>query len=41
MSVVVNGGQTKMDTIAGLGFSLGVFIIGLILVLFMKEEKNR
>ena len=30
-----------MNTIAGLGFSLGLFLVGLVLILFMKEEKNR
>ena len=41
MSVIVGNGDTKYHTIGGLGFSLALFVVGLVLVLFMKEEKNR
>lgn len=40
MSILVDG-ETKMGTVNGLIFTLCVFILGLVLVLLMKEEKNR
>jgi len=41
MSVIVNGGKSKMNTVGGLVLSLGMFLVGLVLIIFMKEEKNR
>jgi hypothetical protein len=41
MTLLVGNGDDKIDTIKGLAFSLGMFLLGLILILFMKEEKNR
>ena len=40
MTIIVQG-ETKTQTLGGLAFCLGVFLIGLALVWFMKEEKNR
>lgn len=40
LSVIVQG-DSKAQTAGGIGFCFGIFIIGLVLVLFMKEEKNR
>lgn len=36
MSFIVDGGKSKVNTIGGLAFSLGLFLIGLLLVFFMK-----
>ena len=40
LSLIVQG-QTKGQTLGGLGFCLGIFIIGLVLTFLMKEERNR
>lgn len=40
MSILVDG-DTKMGTFKGLIFTLGMFVIGLILTIFMKESLNR
>lgn len=37
MTIIVAGGKSKMNALGGFGFSLGLFLIGLVLVLFMKE----
>lgn len=40
LSLIVQG-ETKSQSAAGLGFCFGVFLIGLGLVYFMQEERNR
>lgn len=40
LTVIVEG-ETKMQTLGGLAFCFGMFLVGLILLWFMKEEKNR
>jgi MFS-type transporter involved in bile tolerance (Atg22 family) len=40
MSALVDG-ETKRGTVNGLIFSLSLFVVGLISVLIMKEEKKR
>jgi len=40
MSLIVQG-EKKSQSAEGLGFCLGVFLLGLVLIYFMKEEKNR
>lgn len=34
-------GQSKGQTAGGIGFCFGMELLGLILIYFMKEEKNR
>lgn len=36
MSLIVKG-RSKYETLGGLGFCAGVFLVGLILILLMKE----
>ncbi len=40
LSLIVQG-ESKGQSAGGLGFCFGVFLIGLLLVWFMKEELNR
>lgn len=40
MSMIVKG-ESKEQTLGGLGFCAGMFILGMILVFLMKEIKNR
>lgn len=40
MTLIVQG-ESKGQTGGGLGFCFGIFLIGLALIWFMKEEKNR
>jgi FLVCR family feline leukemia virus subgroup C receptor-related protein len=40
MSLLIDG-ETKMGTVKGLIFSFSMFLLGLICILFMNEEKNR
>lgn len=40
MTMIVQG-ETKGQTLAGLSFCFGVFLVGLVIIWFMKEEKNR
>lgn len=40
MSAMVDG-ETKRGTVNGLIFSLSLFVVGLICILFMKEDKRR
>ena len=40
LSLIVQG-KSKAQSAGGLGFCFGVFLIGLLLVWFMKEEQNR
>ena len=40
LSVIVKG-EKKSQTLGGLAFCLGVFLLGILLVLMMKEKLNR
>ena len=40
LSLIVQG-QTKAQSAEGIGFCFGMFLVGLVLVFFMKEEQNR
>lgn len=40
LSLIVRG-ENKGESAGGLGFCFGVFLIGLVLIYFMKEERNR
>lgn len=40
MSMIVKG-NSKGETAAGLAFCFGMELLGLVLIYFMKEEKNR
>ena len=40
MTIIVKG-ETKQQTGGSIGFCAGVFVLGLILIYFMKEERNR
>lgn len=40
MSIIVKG-ESKQQTLGGLGFCAAMFMVGLILIYFMKEVKNR
>ena len=39
MSAIMQGSQ--LQSLGGLGFCAGIFVIGLSLIFFMKEERNR
>lgn len=41
MTIILNGGQNKINVLYSNIFILGLFVVGLILIIFMKELKNR
>lgn len=40
LTLIVQG-ESKGQTLGGLGFCFGIFLVGIGLIYFMKEEKNR
>lgn len=40
MSLIVKG-ETRSQTGGGLGFVAGIFVLGLILIYFLEEQRNR